>query len=384
MNVTKFCRLEPESRRCISTVDLFDNFGGQTKLLKTGRVVEQICHEDAMKQHYAYAVRMALLSLMFLPFLAGCGAEAAKHAASTYEIRSYAEDGSTAESIAYRTESEKNAGMDDGVPPAGEPDENTVPVEARTRKLTRRAEFSLEAASSLRGENMNGAARKIEELALRYGGYIEQSSADVSSINSTIRVPSAFYDELLSGVSALGKIISRHESAEDVTLKYYDLAGRLDTKKSLLATYRSYLARASNIEEILGVESRIADLQHEIDWLGTQLAGLANLVDYATVSIYLYNPAEIRPYSLGDRIVRLFDSFGGVASGALIAILGIVIFGVPAVALILLAYWLLFGRIGLLKKAFRLASAPSGGKTVKSKSRRDSKSEKAGLVRESE
>ena len=60
---------------------------------------------------------------------------------------------------------------------------------------------------------------------------------------------------------------------------------------------------------------------------------------------------------MGDKILRLLGSFAGAASGVVVAIIGIVIFGVPSLLLILLAYWLLLGRIGLLKKAFRLAGA---------------------------
>ena len=40
-------------------------------------------YEATMKQHCAYAVRIVLLSLSFLPFLAGCGADASKQAASS-------------------------------------------------------------------------------------------------------------------------------------------------------------------------------------------------------------------------------------------------------------------------------------------------------------
>lgn len=281
-----------------------------------------------------------ILAAALLVF-SGCGAakQSSAYAENSYE----AEDNSAA-----RETGETGQAM---------PETGAAPALARSRKLIRSADFSVEAGFALRDENMNRAAQKIEELARRCGGYIELSSADAASINCTIRVPSKSYDDLLAGVSALGKIISRHENAKDVTLKYYDLEGRLATKKTLLSTYQSYLARASTIEEILDIESRIADLQNEIDWLGTQLTELANLVDYASVSLYLFNPAETRPYSMGDKILRLLGSFAGAASGVVVAIIGIVIFGVPSLLLILLAYWLLLGRIGLLKKAFRLAGA---------------------------
>jgi hypothetical protein len=42
----------------------------------------------------------------------------------------------------------------------------------------------------------------------------------------------------------------------------------------------------------------------------------------------------------------------------MLALLGIVIYGTPSVLLTILLYWLLLGKIGLLKKLWRLA----GGK----------------------
>jgi len=96
------------------------------------------------------------------------------------------------------------------------------------------------------------------------------------------------------------------------------------------------------------------------------LTQLASIVDYATVNLYVYNPRDVRPYTLGDRIADLFGSFGGFAKGGLLALIGIVIFGIPIIIALLLAYWLLFGKIGLLKKAFRLASGKSA-KTKKEK-----------------
>jgi hypothetical protein len=297
-----------------------------------------------------FRIFAAVLPALLILF--GCGAKQSP----THESSVYTEDGDINQPPAYAAD-EKSAVRETGETGSTVPEADAVPARARTRKLIRSANFSVEAAFALRYENMNKAAQKIEALARQYGGYIEQSSADTASINCTVRVPSKSYDNLLAGISTLGKIISRRENAEDVTIKYYDLEGRLATKKTLLSTYRSYLARASTIEEILDIESRIADLQNEIDWLGTQLTELVNLVDYASVSLYLFNPAEIRPYSLGDRILRLFSSFGTVASGTVIAIIGIVIFGVPSIFLVLLAYWLLLGRIGLLRKAFRQAGA---------------------------
>ena len=107
------------------------------------------------------------------------------------------------------------------------------------------------------------------------------------------------------------------------------------------------------------VESRIADLQQEIDQTGTQFRNLASLVDYSTINLEIVGPASASSYSaptLGEKLRELFGSFGDVASSALVVLAGVVVYGVPALLILVLLFWILFGRIGLLKKLWHLAA----------------------------
>jgi hypothetical protein len=164
---------------------------------------------------------------------------------------------------------------------------------------------------------------------------------------------------MLADLIGMGKLLRRSESAEDVTLKYYDLEGRLATKRELLKTFQSYLGKAGNIEEIMTVEQKIAELQQDIEWTGTQLRNLAHLVDYSTIELEILGPVSVSSYSaptLGERFGELFGSFGEVASGALVVLVGILIYGVPTLLILAALFWILFGRIGLFRKLWRLAA----------------------------
>jgi hypothetical protein len=235
----------------------------------------------------------------------------------------------------------------------------------KSRKLVKTATVEIRADRSLLDEEgkITGASKKIDELLNVYGAYAGRSAVHENSLNYTIRVPENSYEAMLSGLFVLGNVTSRTETAEDVTLSYYDLSGRLATKQALLQTFRSYLAKAQTIEDIMSVETRIAELQNEIDWFGTELAELSNLVDYATINLILRSPQAVTGYTLGDKIADLFESFGDFVSSVLVVLLGIVIFGVPLIILFLLAFWFLFGRIGLLKKAFRFVAGNRSGES---------------------
>jgi hypothetical protein len=65
---------------------------------------------------------------------------------------------------------------------------------------------------------------------------------------------------------------------------------------------------------------------------------------------------------MGERFGGLFGSFGEIVSSALVVIVGIVIYGVPALLALTALFWLLFGRIGFVKRLWRMASGKGNAK----------------------
>jgi len=127
----------------------------------------------------------------------------------------------------------------------------------------------------VRVENLNEADTFIKDLMKRYNAYASSTDIDDNIRRYSIRVPSSAYKAAIDEINGIGRLLGRSESAEDVTLRYYDLEGRLATKKELLKTFQSYLGKAKTIEEILSVEKNIAELQYEIEGTGKELRNLA-------------------------------------------------------------------------------------------------------------
>jgi hypothetical protein len=231
---------------------------------------------------------------------------------------------------------------------------SAIPAGAeRIRKLINRAELRI------RVPDLEASEKPMLDRLEKYGAYSASTYISENSISYSIRVPSASYGTLLAEIAGMGKVLRRSESAEDVTLKYYDLDARLASKQELLKTFQAYLGKAANIEEIMTVEKRIAELQHEIEWTGTELKHLADLVDYATIDLALVGPVTASSYSkpsLPERIGELFGFFGDFASAALLVLIGFVIFGIPSVLALVFLFWLLFGKIGLIRRLFTAAA----------------------------
>ena len=264
-------------------------------------------------------------------------------------------DGAVAEQKAFaRSESRdmRASGMLDAeeTPPISD-DSQSANLSNAERKLVKRANLRI------RVENLEVADASVSSLLSRHDGYAASTNIDENSRYYSLRVPARHYDVFLSEMDGLGKSLSRRESAEDVTARYYDLEGRLATKKELLKTFQSYLGKAKNIEEILAVETRIAELQYDIDGTGAQLRNLANQVDYSTIELSIIGPitsSSNQKLTFSERIKQIFGSFVGFLSAVAMVIVGIIVYGIPALLILCLFFWLLFGRVGLLKKLWVL------------------------------
>jgi hypothetical protein len=272
--------------------------------------------------------------------------------------------GSSGGSAAYSMDFTGNLSLRES--PAGAASAGTAPEYAeqslggevsRTRKLVRNA------AVYLRVQDPEAAEGPLAAAMEKYGAYASSKRLSENSRHYTLRVPAVSFHDFFAELAGMGRVLSRTESAEDVTVRFYDLEGRLATKQELLKTFQSYLGKAQNIDEIMTVEKRIAELQQEIEWTGTEFRALSDLVDYATIDLQLTGPAApVSGPGLGDRMRDLFGGFGDVAATALVVLIGVIVYGLPSLLLLTVLFWLLFGRLGLIRKLWGLAAVRKTGK----------------------
>jgi predicted nuclease with TOPRIM domain len=225
--------------------------------------------------------------------------------------------------------------------------------ETTTHKLITNSDLKI------RIENLDEGVDKLNELMQKYNTYASSKNVYENSRHYNLKVPADKYNLFLNELMKFGKITDYSETTEDVTMKYYDLESRLNTKKELIKTYQSYLSKAKNIEEILSVESKIAELQSEIDDVGGQFRVLNNLIDYATIRLEFLGPISITNYrkdTIINKIKKLMTGFGDYISAIIIILLAVIVYGIPAIVLLLLLYWILFGKIGLVKKVYKLVA----------------------------
>jgi hypothetical protein len=242
--------------------------------------------------------------------------------------------------------------------------ENRFDEEAAASAASGSRKLIVTAALRVRFSDLKKGETELNGILAAYNAYSASTSAQENRRRYTIRVPSGSYAACLADLKNMGNLLSYSEETEDAAARYYDLESRLTTQRELLKTFQAYLGKAASIDDIMTVERRIAELQREIDDTGSQFRSLSYRIDYAAIELDLWGPESARAYgkpSIGERVAGLFRVFTDYASVVALVLLGIVIYGTPSVLVLALLYWLLLGKIGLLRTLRRLV----GEKSVK-------------------
>ncbi len=233
--------------------------------------------------------------------------------------------------------------------------ENPSPKEYE-RKLILTGNINLEVTS------LEDARNAVDQLVKQLGGYIADSSEWSNGITITIRVPSSQFSTAMNTATGIGKIRSKNINSSDVTDQYYDLDTRLTTKKVMLERLETYLKQSKDIKDMIEIESKINEVTSDIEVMQGQLNRLSSLISYSTITIsanlpvnqtqqgFVMPDAKSKFREFARDVVYFFVQFFFV-------ILYVIIYGIPILAATLFLYWLLIGKIGILRKIFNKIKA---------------------------
>ncbi len=218
------------------------------------------------------------------------------------------------------------------------------------RKLIKNGDLTLQV------ENLDNLEQTIENWCESYGGYISSSNRNERSLNFTIKIPSQKFDSAMEEAGNFGILKSKNISTQDVTERFYDLQTRLSTKRILQSNLQNYLRQATNLTDILKIEKELNNVTSELESMEGQMRRLSNQIEFSTINIYLRLPdykSEIREPTFSENFTNFLHSLKTFFATFLTILLYVIICGIPILAILALLYWLLFGKIGLIKKLFK-------------------------------
>ncbi len=202
-------------------------------------------------------------------------------------------------------------GTDTATPPQGE---------AGT-KIVRTADLTLATTS------YDADVAAVQKLVADLGGYVASVSLNGEPSPRmdrvaylSLRVPSDKLDAFLEGIGGIGRVLSRYESATDMSTQYADTSMRLATQRDKMTRLTELIKQAADVTDLLEIESEIADTQYQIDSLESSLRTIDRDVDKSAVSVTLQeqsagDTAQATELTLWQRIGSGFEaSIKGLAT----------------------------------------------------------------------
>ena len=220
------------------------------------------------------------------------------------------------------------------------------------RKLIQSGALNIEVNS------IQDTAQVVEKWCAQFGGYIESSYAGETNGNAFVRIPSARFADAMNAAGGMGRLLSKSVSTEDVSERFYDLRSRLETSKIMRTRLQGYLSQAKDTKDMLQIESELNRVMSDIESMEGSMKRLTGQIDYSSISVDYRLPYRADGTGgfdwpdFGDGFRRFVFNIADFFAGFFKVVLYAVIGGVPILAVIAFLYWLLLGKIGLLKKIF--------------------------------
>lgn len=130
---------------------------------------------------------------------------------------------------------------------------------------------------------------EVESLVETLQGYNEHSNLSGQigsrSISYTLRIPQNQYDSFIKQVGTLCTITHKNEDLQDISEEYFDRENRLKAQKIKQERLLSLLEKATKMEDIITLESALAEVQSEIDTLTGTLNKYDSLVNFSTIDL---------------------------------------------------------------------------------------------------
>lgn len=168
---------------------------------------------------------------------------------------------------------------------------SATPYNGENVKLIYRATISAETT------DLEATSGEIEQMVTDMGGYIEDSSIDMSAVRSgtyrygyyTVRIPSEKYQEFLDSISGsdVCTVTNLSKSVQDVGQQYADTEAHISTLRIKQERYQELLSQAEEMEDIIALESALADVEYEIELYSSDLNRYDSLIGFSTININL-------------------------------------------------------------------------------------------------
>lgn len=220
---------------------------------------------------------------------------------------------------------------------------------SRARAIAAAAGGTVTAENVVTAPAPAGSARPVPSQE----GGIPPVAVDEARI--TVRVPAGKLDAVLTELAGLGTVSYRTSQAEDVTDAYVDTSARIAPMRDSVERVRALLAKATDLQQIVLLESELSRRQADLDSLQQRLAELDRRTTTSDVTLTLWAGSASVGSGTNGFVVTLREAWS-----ALLGSLGVIVTG-----LAVLLPWLVIGlgaaalaRRGWRRRGWRRRGTP--------------------------
>jgi hypothetical protein len=174
-------------------------------------------------------------------------------------------------------------------------------VAASTEYLARSASMALKvkgiagAAASVRSISAaNEGIILSENIGDGGDGPVQPDSAPPTTYGEmTISVPSDRLDRSLDALARVGTVVRRQSSSDNVRDEYVDTQSRVQTMRASVDRVRALMTKATDIAQVVTLESELSRREADLEALEAQLASLKDRVARSPIQVSLTASATV-------------------------------------------------------------------------------------------
>ena len=302
-----------------------------------------------------------LLTALLLSVLSGCGSK-------SYESGAAMKNYQFADTVAETMAASEDFAMSVAEADTGSGEDSIADALPENRKWVITMNIDTET------EDLDGALDSLNRQIAALGGYIqEQNIRNGSSYSNlryrnasmTVRVPAEQLDSFTASLTDFSNVVSSSRSAEDITLSYVDTETRITALETERDRLLELMEQAETMSDLLEIESRLTDVNYELERYGSRLRTMDNQVSYATIYLSVKEVKEYTPVqeqTLWERISSGFlASLKGLGNG-IVNFFAWVIITLPYLVVYGLIGW---GAVALIRRLRRRRTAKKAEKAAK-------------------
>jgi hypothetical protein len=151
---------------------------------------------------------------------------------------------------------------------------------------------------SLEAEDVGKARFDIRRIVDGLRGTITEQETttgdegEVTMARLVLRIPSASFAEAQAALEEVATLTGSTSGAEDVSGEVIDIEARVRAQRKSVDRIEALLAQADSLQQLVSIESQLANRQAELDSLVARQKWLADQTSLSTLTVYVEQPGE--------------------------------------------------------------------------------------------